>query len=169
MSTRSIMLAALALALASTACQPPAQEAGPLSEEDVAAIRNMMEQEWTRSVLAGDVDAWAGLWVEDGVLMEPNAPAIVGREAIRGYLADFLAAFSITDFSVVVDDVDGRGDLAYVRGTDTVTYTAPGMPEAIGFDGKYLIILRRQPDGAWLAAVEIYNANLPLPEEGSGT
>ena len=41
MNARTPLLAvpALALALASTACQAPAQGAGPLSNEDVAAIR----------------------------------------------------------------------------------------------------------------------------------
>jgi hypothetical protein len=48
MSTRSVLLAALALAVASTACQPPAQQAGPLSEEDVAAITSA-SQAWAEA------------------------------------------------------------------------------------------------------------------------
>jgi len=164
MKVRSALLVTLTFVFASTACQPPAQEAGPLSEEDVAALEGVM-QEYARSALAGDMDAWGGLWVEDGVKMNPNAPAIVGREAIR----DNIAALTITDFTVLVDDVVGRGDLAYVRGTFTATILAPGMPEPIREDGKYLTILRKQSDGMWLIAIDCWNSNLPLPEEGSGT
>lgn len=159
MKTRATLLAVLALALVSTACQPPAQEVAGLPEEDRAALEGIM-QEYARSALAGDMDAWAGLWAEDGVEMNPNAPAIIGREAIR----DNTAALSITEFTVSVDDVDGRGDLAYVRGTFSVTMTAEGMPEPRSEEGKYLTVLRKSPDGTWLIAIDCWNSNLPLGE-----
>ena len=38
MKTRTIVFAVLALGLAGSACQPPAQEASGLSEEDVAVV-----------------------------------------------------------------------------------------------------------------------------------
>lgn len=158
MKARISPLAVLALALSSVACQPPAQEAAGLSEEDVAALTAIMD-EWARSSLAGDVDAWASLWVEDGVKMNPNAPAILGREAIR----ESAAAITFTDFTILVDDVDGRADLAYVRGTFSATLTAEGMPEPMTIDGKYLTIFRKQADGAWRVAIDCWNSDLPPP------
>lgn len=161
MKTRATLLAVLALALAGTGCQPPAQEVAELSEEDRAALEGIM-QEYARSALAGDMDAWAGLWAEDGVEMNPNVPAIVGREAIR----DNTAALTFTDFTVSVDEVDGRGDLAYVRGTFSVT--VEGMPEPRSEDGKYLTVFRKSPDGTWLIAIDCWNSDLPLPEGSAG-
>ena len=163
MNSRTVLLVALTLALASMGCQPPAQEVAGLPEEDRAALEGIM-QEYARSALAGDMDAWAGLWAEDGVEMNPKAPAIVGREAIR----EHTAAVTITDFTVSVDEVHGRGDLAYVRGTFSVTMTAEGMPEPRSEDGKYLTILRKSPGGTWLIGIDCWNSNLPLREGNAG-
>ncbi len=49
MRTRSILPVLAALALTITACQP---QAGPLSDEDVAAIRNLAEQHVVEVALA---------------------------------------------------------------------------------------------------------------------
>ncbi|MFQ5811370.1 MAG: YybH family protein [Armatimonadota bacterium] len=157
------LLAGLALVLANTACQAPARAPAGLSDEDKAAIEGVI-QEYVRTAMAGDPDAWAALWTEDAVKMTPNAPALEGRQAIRDWMAGMPA---LTHFTAPVVDVDGRGDLAYVRGTFTVTMTAAEMPEPVTEQGKYLSILRKQPDGAWLIAIDIWNSDLPIPAEGS--
>ncbi|UCC71601.1 MAG: DUF4440 domain-containing protein [Gemmatimonadota bacterium] len=165
MSTRSVLLAALALALASTACQPPAQEAGPLSEEDVAAIEAFQEA-FAQAIRAGDWAGAAAFYTEDAVFMPPNEPAIQGRAAIEAWSG---ASPPITQFSLPIAEIDGRGDLAFVRGTLLITISPEGAPEPMQDTGKYVVILRRQPDDTWLVAVDIFNSDLPLPEEGSGT
>jgi len=166
MSTRSVLLAALALALASAACQPPAQEAGPLSEEDVAAIR-AAAQSYTEAMLTGDWAAAVAVFTEDAVRMPPNAPAIQGHEAIRaGFEAE---PVTYTDFTNTPTEIDGRGDLAYARGPYSLTFTLEGIAEPITDRGKYVAIFRKQADGSWLAAVDTWNSDLPLPEEGAET
>ena len=165
MSARNVVLAALALAVASTGCQPPAQEAGPLSEEDVAAIEASFES-LAQAVRAGDGAGAAALYTQDAVFMPPNEPAVQGRVAIEAWTG---ASPPVTEFSLPIAEIDGRGDLAFVRGTLSITIMPEGAPEPIQDTGKYLVILRRQPDGAWLIAVDVFNSDLPLPEEGSGT
>ena len=66
MIARNALVAWVAIALTSTACQTPAQEVRPLSEEDVAAIRNFFEVH-TQNVLASDWAADAALRTEDAV------------------------------------------------------------------------------------------------------
>jgi ketosteroid isomerase-like protein len=138
MGTRSVLLAALALAFAGTACQPPAQQAAGLSEEDVAAIR---------------------------VRMPPNESMIEGHAAIT---ADFDALPPVTGFTLTPQVVAGEGDLAYARGAFTLD-VAPPDAEPVHTVGKWLAIYERQPDGSWLCVSDIWNSDLPLPEEGSGT
>ena len=158
MSTRSVLLAALALALASTPCQLPAQEAAGLSEEDVAAIRAVFEEN-EQAALAGE--SFLSLFTEDAVIMWPNSPAVEGLEAIKG--VNWVRAIEV-EHSIV--QIDGQGNLAFVRGTKSLLLDYEG---AVKQETKFLYILRKRPDGSWLYAIWISNSNLPLPEEGSGT
>ncbi len=159
MFARNALVACIVIALIS-ACQPPAQEAGPLSEQDVAAIKASPDA-FAEAMLAGDWAAVAALFTEDAVFMPPNGPAVEGRTAIQASLEP-LPPFA--QFEATIVQIDGRGNLAFVRATYSETYTVEGTPEPIHNTGKYVEIWRKQPDGKWLIAVEIWNSDLPLPE-----
>ncbi len=163
MSARSMLLAVLVLVVASTACQPAAQEeaSGALSDADIAAIRNTIDS-FVQANLASDWAAAAALFNEDAVRMPAHEPMIVGRAAILASMEAEPVTF--TQWSNEPLEIDGRGDLAYARGTYSLTVA--GMPQAVG---KYVWILRQQPDGSWLTAVGIWNLDLPLPQQSSGT
>lgn len=161
MKARRIPLALLAVAMASAACQPPAQEAGPLSEEDVAAIRAVAVS-YTEAMVANDYAAVAAHYTEDAVLMSPNAPLVEGRGAIQAALE--ASRGTVTEYSSTPVEIDGRGDLAYGRGTFTVASAVEGIPEPVRDTAKYLVILRKQADGSWLLTQVCWNSDLPLPE-----
>jgi uncharacterized protein (TIGR02246 family) len=161
MKARAILLAVLGLALASMACQPVAQEAGPLSEEDVAAIR-AVPQSYTEAMLASDWAAVAAHYTEDALLMAPNEPQIEGRAAIQ---ASYDAMpLTVTEYANVFVEIEGRGDLAYARGVISAAGTVEGMLEPVSDTIKYLAILRKQPDGSWLLSKTCWNSDLPFPE-----
>jgi len=93
--------------------------------------------------------------------MPPNAPSIQGREGIQKFWGGFLDAYQVR-IDVVADEVEGRGDLAYGRGHFTLDGTAKAKGGALLHDrGKFLEILRRQPDGTWRYAVDMYSSDLP--------
>jgi len=165
MFTHKALVVCALLALTSTACQPPAQEAGTLSEEDIGAIEGIIQQ-YVQAMLAKDLNAWTDLWTEDAVMMPPNSPALEGREAI---IQDLMAGPAPTEFVLDVLDIDGAGDVAYVRGTYSITMTVAGVPEPVRDEGKYLSILMRQPDATWLFSVDTWNSDLPLSQETSQT
>ena len=163
MNARTPLLAALALALASTACQPPAQEAGPLSDEDVAAIRGLADIH-SQTLLAGDWAGFVATCTDDIVLMPPDQPIVQGRDAALSWFESFP---TLTEISIAVEQVDGRGDLAVDRGTYAMSFEVDGGTQSV--TGKYLAVWRKQPDGSWLMATDAWNLDHPLPEEGSGT
>ncbi len=164
MSARSMLLAAFAFVVASTACQPPAQEAAGLSEEDVAAIRDA-SQAFVRANLASDWTAGLAVLTEDAVWMPPNEPALEGRAAIQ----EWLTPFTVMDFELTALETEGHGGLAYRRGRYSFTVTTEGTPEPITDTGKYVEIWRKQPDGSWLTDQVIWNSDQPLPQQSSGT
>jgi uncharacterized protein (TIGR02246 family) len=163
MSGRSILLAVFALSFSSAACQAPTPEAGPLSDDDVAAIISLRDR-WVQAELEGDWDAWATLLTEDAVQMPPNHSAIEGRTAIKAWAETFP---TITDVAFTPIETNGRDGLAYIRGTYSITIMAEGMPEPVTDSGSYVQILRKQPDGSWRVAIGIWNSDLPLAEQGS--
>ena len=160
MRTQSTILASLTLALAITACQPPAQEAAGLSDEDVAAITQMHDRLF-EAVVAGD---WTvmGAYAEDGVAMPPNNPAVEGREAIIEWNSAMTADF--VDGGGTPHAIDGRDGLAYLRGSFWYDMRFEGQPELVRYEGKLIWVLRKQPDGTWLLEAAIWNSDLPLPE-----
>jgi uncharacterized protein (TIGR02246 family) len=151
------------IALATCAClvsQPSeAQNLGGLSQTDLRKI-DETTQTAVKAALAKDFATWAALFLDDAVVNPPNEPAVKGRAAIRVWLEKFPP---ITEFKLNNEKVEGRDDLAYVLGTYTMTIVPPGAPGPVKDSGKFVTVLRRQPDGRWLAAVDMFSSDLPGP------
>ena len=126
---------------------------------DVEAI-NRVREAHIAALNAGDVNAWAAIFTEDGVQMPPNAPANRGRESIRVWSQAFLAPFRV-EFTLSVDEVRVLGDWAFERGAYTVVMTPKAGGELVRDDGKYITIYERNPGGAWGMARDIWNSNQP--------
>lgn len=146
-----------ALALTLFACQPAA---APLSDAEVAAVRAASDA-WEENARASDWDAVTALYTEDATLMPPNTESVQGRAAIQAFWEAFPPA---SELELTSEEVDGRGDLAFERGSYSLTLMIEGMSEPVPDSGKYIVILRRQADGSWLIAADIFNSDLPLPE-----
>jgi|SRR6267142_5359068 ketosteroid isomerase-like protein len=154
MSTRVLMLCALSLVtLPLTACQAPAP-AG-LSDADKTALRQN-DETFASSANAKNFAAAAALYMDDASLLLPNAPAVQGRQQIQKWMSDNPP---LSDFKIEPVDIDGRGDLAYVRGNYALTMTPPSGA-AVHDRGKFIEIWRRQPDGSWKIRWDIFNSDL---------
>jgi uncharacterized protein (TIGR02246 family) len=157
---RFVAFAALMFMAPLAACQAPAPEAGPLSEEDVAAITASADV-FGEATLAGDWAAYAALYTEDAVAILPNGVVVEGRAAIQALLEPLPP---ISQYDVTIVQIDGRGDLAFVRAAYSETYVVEGTPEPIHGAGKYVQTWRKQPDGKWLISLDISVLDSPLPD-----
>jgi ketosteroid isomerase-like protein len=135
----------------------PGTTIGALSSADVAAIRGLSEK-FAELMVAGDFDSLITLYTDDAVFMPPNQPAVRGRAALRSWMSYFPR---ISAFTVSIEEIDGRADLAYVRGAYTMTMHPDGAPAPVQGTGKYIEIRKRQPDGSWLLAADIFNSDQP--------
>ena len=134
-----------------------AQAGKGLSQADVNKI-NEVSQVVVKAALAKDWATFAAQYMEDAVVYPPNEPAVLGRAAIRGWLERFPP---MTEFKLTNVKVEGRDDLAYVLGTYTMTLAPPGVTP-VKDSGKYVEIRRRQADGRWLLAVDMFSSDLPV-------
>jgi ketosteroid isomerase-like protein len=145
-------------AVLSACSQPPAQPGPPaFGEEDREAIRATTEEALAIANGSQDWDEYVGVYyAPDATVLPPNAEAVHGRTAISAFLAAFP---TITMFSAELVSVEGDGDLAYVYGTYHLEMDTPDGPEAD--DGKYIEVWKRQADGSWQIAYDIFNSDLP--------
>ena len=153
-----LVLAAFALAFLA-ACQPGV---APLTDEDIAAL-NALRAAYIEGAQAGDVDAQAAVFAEDALWLGPDAPAIEGRAAIRA-ASEPVPGMTVQDFTITSLEIDGYGEVAFDRGTWSQTAVAEGMAEPVTMTGKYVLIVRKQEDGSWLWAVDIWNTDAPMPQ-----
>jgi ketosteroid isomerase-like protein len=128
-----------------------------LTANDITALRKASD-EWGRCLLARNFDGLARMYMEDATLMPPNQPAVQGRKAIRQWLDQFPR---VSHFRIEHEEVDGRDDLAYVRGTYTMTFQPDGAPNPIEDTGKFLDIRKKQADGSWVWAVDMFSSDNP--------
>ena len=92
--------------------------------------------------------------------MPPNGAALEGRPAIHEWLTMLPPT---SNWKIEVAEVDGRGDLAFVRAAYALRITPPGAAGPIADQGKVVQIWRRQADGSWTAHREIFNSDNPSP------
>jgi len=168
MRTRAVFIA-LALSAACDAAPKsdtaavgaePAAVAVVLSAEDEAAIR-AVDVEWARAASAGDANALTAVYAPDATLLPPNEPVVQG-EAVKKYNADMTNSFS-GPFEITTTVVEGRGDLAYVVGKYRATLTPKkaGAKPLPTEEGKYIEVMKKQPDGSWKIVYEMWSQNAP--------
>lgn len=126
-----------------------------LSEADVAAIE-AMGKAFTDAVVAGDVDRVMAQRAPDIVWMPPGGLLVDGAEAVRGRAGLGPRPFA---FTLQSERTEGHEDLAYNRGS----YQWSGVvgKDTARISGRYLVILRRQPDNTWKYAAEMWTENQP--------
>jgi ketosteroid isomerase-like protein len=150
------MLLLTAVSCAVLACQPaPAK----LSDADVKALRAGVDS-IEAQILSHRDSAAAAHYTENAVFMVPNLPTLEGRAAIRAW---FAGGPPLASFTLTPKEIDGVGDLAYVRGTWTLAIAAAGKTPATLDHGKFLEVRRKQANGSWLIVADIFNSDVPLP------
>jgi ketosteroid isomerase-like protein len=116
-----------------------------------------IEQE-REAVVTGDVRRYHAALTDDAIFLPPNTPAKTGAE-LRSWLGAFVEGFRVEWLSFVSSEVEVLGDVAY----HTYEYRWRVMPVAGGEttvgSGKGLHILRKQADGSWKIAREIWNSS----------
>jgi uncharacterized protein (TIGR02246 family) len=129
----------------------------PITAEDRAAIEANGKL-FAEAFKAGESDKLAALYTEDAVVYPPDEPAVTGREEI----AKTFAAFPpVKDFTEEILEIEGYGDMAYVRGTGVMTMAGPTGQDVV-MRGKYIEIHRKQADGSWLMSRDIFNFDSPM-------
>jgi uncharacterized protein (TIGR02246 family) len=123
------------------------------AQED--AIRKLVGEAYDKAMAAGDVSAKMRLYTADAVLMPPEGPAVSGQEGIRLWHEALFKKGTSPGVSKV-EEIQVFGEWGFARGTFSGTVTLrPGAPPT-GVSEKWLVIVRRQGDGSWKIARDIW-------------
>ena len=148
----------LVLLAACTQAPPPAPP--DTRAADAAAIRDR-DAAWSKVTAAKDVEGFVGFVADDGVICPPNAPALTDKEAIRKWATDMTSSPGIAvGWTPSKAEAAGSSDLGYSIGTYEMTVNdAKGKP--MTDRGKYVTVWKKQADGSWKVAADIFNSDLP--------
>jgi uncharacterized protein (TIGR02246 family) len=147
-----------------TDIRPPAQgeqsKSGADSEKTDAtdsrernAIKELERKDITASK-KNDVDALVALWTDDGVLLQPGAAPVVGKEAIRNLLLQEqqqAAQVQTLAYDEKWNEVRVAGGYAFEWGQISATLKLPNTQE-VQQSVNAIRVLARQPDGSWRVA-----------------
>ena len=145
-------------------CTRSAPQVGPASAADVAAVARTVAT-FDSCARTGALDVFMGYVAADAVALFPDMPAIAGKEALRAFYASYYGGFRIDGHHAPIE-TETIGDLVINRGEVHGTVTPKSGGQLMQIDNKYLMIFRRQGDGAlkmWRAAASTNAPPAPAP------
>lgn len=142
-SVRSRVRAVGRLLAVFSACSPLAAEPGP----EAAAIRRAGEA-YVEAWVANDRASVLATLADDAVLLPAHGrPAVVGKPAIEAFWWPPGPPATVEAFSSTVDEAGAEGGVGWSRGSFELTFTWQGRTTTQR--GTFLMLFRREADGAW--------------------
>jgi uncharacterized protein (TIGR02246 family) len=157
MNRHIIVAGAIALATGGSLVGWAAEAPSTAAREEVR-IRQL-DADWVQAVQAKDLEKILGFYASGGSMMADQAPIATGTDAIRAAWQQVLAipGFKLS-FTPTHIDVAKARDMAAEIGTFTES-AADSSGKVNTTVGKYVVVLRKQPDGQWRVTADIFNSD----------
>lgn len=122
---------------------------GAASDIDLARLA------FEAALRSGDAAAAADVYVDDAILLAPDADILRGRSAIQQFWQTGIET-GVEEIGLVVRDVERRGEAAFEVGDYALHYASESGDRLIDH-GRYLVVLRVEADGSWRRAAEMFS------------
>ena len=130
---------------------------GSLSTSDIAAVR-AATLGYRDAWLTNDATRIMATLTPDAVLVPSGLAAIHGSTAIRAFWWPAAApATTVTAMDLTIETIDGCGDVAFVSGRGTLTFTIADISAPRSLASTFINVLRRQSNGTWLIAERMWS------------
>ena len=129
--------------------------AAELDANDLNSMRDASKA-YASAWLSNDAENVMATLVGEPILSPSGLDYREGQKAARDFWfpADSPAT-TVTRFDTEELEIDGSGDLGFVRGTFTLAFDYDGV--SYENRGKYVSILRKQADGEWLITHQLWD------------
>jgi len=143
------LLVALALSLAAAAvCL-----AGDTKAEQ--AVRDA-DAEWSKVAGAKDLDKTVSFYADDAIVLPPNQAAVTTKTGIRDLWKGLLDSLTEISWKTTRVELAKSGDMAFLVGSYELT-----MKDGTKDKGKYCEVWKKQSDGKWKVATDMFSSDLP--------
>ena len=150
------ILAAVSLTLA--ACRPAPAPAP--AQPDLAAIEAAAHGGYVAAINSNNVETLMAVLTDDVVYQAPGAPEVIGKAAVKAWVADYFGAYS-TKWEKTSLGFTVSGDWAFERYTYKSTDTDRKTGVAATDVGKGINVYRRGADGKWRVAIDGWSSDKP--------
>lgn len=146
----SMLLSGLLLAVPVIAQQPAAPLPISLPDVPLPAALDRVLRDYEQAWRTGDAKALAGLFAEDGFILQSNQPPVRGRAAIEAaYAGEGSSPLRLRALAYAAEETTGYIIGAYTYGNN------------VGDTGKFTLTLKREAGGPWMIFSDMDNTNAP--------
>lgn len=120
-----------------------------------------LDREWSQTTT--DLNKFLSYYAADASVYPQGMPIATGSDAIRDAMTKMtsMPGFAL-QWSATKAEVSASGDLGYTTGAfQMTTNDAAGKP--LSEKGKYVTVWKKQSNGQWKVADDIFNADAPPP------
>ena len=153
MSRHIYLVAVLFGAAVMTAC-------GANVEQEKSALLTL-DREWSQTTK--NLNRFLSYYAPDASVYQPGTAKVTGAQAIKDQAGPMMAmpGFSL-QWTPAKADVGAGGNIGYTTGAYTMTMTNLGGHPSTE-TGKYVTVWKKQSDGNWKVAEDIFNADTTAP------
>lgn len=133
------------------------QQAVAHSSDEIAIQETVAA--WSAAAGARDLSKCVSFYTDDASVLPFNSPIATGKDQIREVWSNLMSnpGYSLR-FRPTKIEVARSGDLAYEIGTFDLTM-ADETGKSAASRGKYVVAWRKQANGEWKAAADIFNTD----------
>ncbi len=124
--------------------------------QGTSATNRQFEEAFAR----GDAAACAAVYTDDAKILPPDSPVLTGKQAAQALWQSFID-MGVKRVSLQRLELEDMGDRAVERGAATVEIEGEGG-QTTQASGKFIVLWRRQADGAWKWHWDCFNFDAPL-------
>ena len=121
---------------------------------DEKAVRDA-DAEWSRVASAKDLDKTVSFYADDAMVLPPNQPIVTSKTGIRNLWKGFLDSLRDINWQTTRVEMAKSGDMGCLIGTYAMT-----MKDGTKDAGKYCEVWKKQADGKWKVAADMFSSDL---------
>lgn len=130
------------------------------SEVDASAAMRKSLAEYSSTILAGDLESWGNLHTANVIKMWPDAPATRTRQEMVAAFGKTMEQLQFVSMKIDVVKSEVHGDLGLSWGLYSWSAEPRAGGDPVSYDGKFLTLYQKQPDGRWLISYDCFNSNV---------